>query len=140
MKKLLLTVAALGMFSGAPFVLSPGERPPAKAPVAAAQCKYTLDDARAGLTGLDFVGFIPKKQIDEDKVMGLVVYHSAKSADPESVDAISLVVRDKTIPGKELTLFVSYPQVDGSLLIFKREIKNDKLGPCFEKEVEKKSK
>jgi len=102
-----------------------------------AQCKYTLADARSGLRGLVPSGFVPRQQSqDGNRVLGLMFFHNPASADPESADAVALVMRDKRIPDKELTLVVFYPGPKQTV-IYKREIKPDgkTLGACFERVV-----
>jgi hypothetical protein len=134
MKKLFLVVM-LGVFSAAPFTILPESQP--KSP-AKEQCKYTLDNAKAGLSGLVVTNFVVRKQSEDgNRQMGFVLYHDPKSANPDSVEAAVLVLRDKRAPDKELTLLVSYNQGE-QIVTFKRQLTDDgkSITDCFEKEVE----
>lgn len=130
MKKVILAVAmALGLMGAVNVAHA--------APKAAEVCKFKAEDARAALKNYEAKGFIPRQTSpDGNKVFGLMVYHNPKSADPESTDALALVLIDKQ-EQKELTFAVAYigPQ---KTVLFKRVLKDGgkELSACFEKTLQ----
>ena len=138
MKRVLLSVFMLMGLMGVSYAEQPGL---VKGPVVSdAHCALKLADARAGLKGLEAVGFAPRSQsADGNRVLGFMMYHNPASKDPKSVDALALVIMDKTMPDQELTLLVAYigPK---QTVVYKRELKQkdgkQALGPCFQKSLE----
>lgn len=130
MKKLILAVLmAVGMVG----VANATEAP---APTAAtAQCKYKLEDARAGLKNYTIAGFVPRAQSEDgNRVLGMTLYHNPASANKDSVDAIALVLVDKQAQ-KELTFAVVYIGPKKSV-VFKRKLNGKELTACFEKTLQ----
>lgn len=139
MKRVLLSVFMLMGLMGVSFAQQSASLSKGSA-VSDAHCALKLADARAGLKGLEVVGFAPRSQsADGNRVVGFMMYHNPASKDAKSVDALALVLTDKTMPDKELTFLVVYIGPKQSV-VYKREIKEkdgkQALGPCFQKTLE----
>lgn len=131
MKKLVLAVLmAVGMLSVPAYAQQRGEQQEK-----AAKCAYTLEDARAGLKNYVAAGFVPRAQSDDgSRVFGVMVYHNPASKDKDSVDALALVLVDKSAQ-KEMTFAVIYIGPKKSVL-FKRQMKDKEPTACFEKTLQ----
>jgi len=105
--------------------------------VTEAECRYSVEDAVAGLKDLVPVDFIVHKKSDDGtKQIGMVVFHNPKSKNEKSVAAISLIVKNSEVPDMDLVLVVSYNQ-PGQYTTFKRKLANDgkSLDKCFSKTI-----
>ena len=137
MKKAFLAVA-LVMFGAQGFKPMPDRIVPAGK--TEAQCEFTLKQAQVGLKGLTAVDFVVKEESpDGNMQLGLEVFHNPKSADPASIDAAQVVVRDKRRPGKEVVFAVLYDS-EKQFVAYER-IKNadNTMTECFSKKVTLKS-
>lgn len=131
MKKVVLAVLmAIGMLGVPAYAQQRGEQEKK----IDAKCAYKLADAREGLKDFVVVGFEPRKTSpDGNRTLGLMFFHDPKSAKAESIDAAALVLVDKAA-GKELTFVVAYAG-PVKTVVYERDTKDGKVGPCFEKTV-----
>jgi hypothetical protein len=103
------------------------------------KCEYKLSDAQAGLKNMTRVAFVPRHQSEDGiRTFGFFLYHNPTNANAKSIDAMTLVLLDKRVADKQLTLMVVYRVGSNKSLLYVREMKDDGklLSPCFSKRLE----
>lgn len=140
MKKILLSILmSIGMLNVAHASQNHSSLSTESSLTKADVCKYTLTDALSATKNFVQIAFVPReKSKDGNKQMGFALFHDPNNSDPESLDAMVMIMVDKNTPDKQLVFMVIYTEQKQNI-VFKREIKDGgkALGPCFERSIDK---